>query len=153
MAGTSPDFDGQAFRDAMRATMLMGFSNDTSVQPVFHFNPTGYTFPPNTQLDESGKPYDLSVMATPTVLAPVTVPCAIEWGSGKTVDYKIEAVGDFQYGDMVLTLLDVDYVQVETADFVMMGDQKYEIRFLEPQIGLWDVSVYRMHCRAVQEHA
>jgi hypothetical protein len=133
--------------------MTMGLSNVSNEQPTFVFNPTGYTYPPGTQLDENGKPYDLSVMATPTVLASIQVPCAIEWGSGKTVDYRIEPVGDFQDGDMVLTLLDTDYNQVKAADYVMMGNQKYEIRFLEPQFGLFDVSVYRIHCRAIQEHA
>lgn len=153
MAGSSPDFDAAGFREAMRATMMMGFSTSTPEWPTFYFNPTGYTYPPGTLLDETGKPYDFAVKATPTQAAAISVPCAIEWGSGKTVDYKIEAVGDFQYGDMVLTLLDVDYALVKTADYVMMGTQKYEIRFLEPQIGLFDVSVYRFHCRAVQEHA
>lgn len=153
MAGVSVDFDATGFRDAIRATMMMGFSTSTPEWPTFYFNPSGYTYPAGTTLDETGRPYDLSVMATPTVLSSLTVPCAIEWGSGKTVDYKIEAVGDFQNGDMVLTLLDVDYTLVKTADYVMMGTQRYEIRFLEPQIGLFDVSVYRMHCRAIQEHA
>jgi hypothetical protein len=150
MAGTSSNFDAAAFRSAIQGVMTMGLSNVSSELPTFIF-PTTYSYPPGTTLDEQGKPYDLTILPLATPKASVQATCAIEWAAGTDTDMKIEPIGDIQETDIVLTMLDVDYATVRGAAWVQIGKSKYEIHYIEPPLGLFDVTVYRLHAKTVDE--
>ena len=48
-------------------------------------------------------------------------------------------------------MLDVDYADVEGAEWVRLGGNTYDVLFVEPPMGLFDVTIYRIHCAARDE--
>lgn len=146
MAGTSALFDAAAFRTAIRATMTMGLPGSVADQATFRWSEVK-SF---TKQDSDAKPW-LWTAATITdvVHADVQVPVAME--ILRTVQQEGTSIGDFNVTRVILTLLDVDYDLIVGADVVLLGQNTYNIDFIEPPIGLFDVTVWRIHCRAGDE--
>lgn len=146
MAGDSADFDANLFRSQIRSTMIMGLPTDTSERATFRWKDRD-TF---TQEDSSGAPFDWTSTPTTAVThADVQVPVAVEFL--KRDQGVANAAGSFDMSRVVLTLLDVDHVQVATADIVLLGGNTYDVLLIEPPIGLFSVTIYRWHVRARDE--
>lgn len=145
MAGASSSFDADEFRQNIRDTMLMGLTGTAADRPKFIFNATE-TYTVGEELDDSGTPYDLTVAPTVAGTPAKQVLCAVEWVSGKNTSTDGSTLGDFEEGDLILTLLDVDYTQIKGADHVELDGTRYEIRYVQPSVGLFDVTVYQLHC-------
>lgn len=146
MAGSSPLFDADLFRSQIRATMTMGLPGNVADRATFRWrSDTTYS-----SEDSANKPWLWTESpATNVVHADVQVPVAME--IMRTAEQDGTSVGDFEAVRVILTLLDVDYAQVVGADVVLLGRNVYNIDFLEPPIGLFDVTVYRFHLRAMDE--
>lgn len=146
MAGTSPDFDSALFRTQIRATMTMGLPGSVADRATFRWS-ADKTY---SNQDSDAKPWlwtESSV--TDVVHADVQIPVAMELL--RTVEQDGTSLGDFNIVKAILTILDVDYVSVVGADTVLLGQDEYNIDFVEPPIGLFDVTVYRIHLRAMDE--
>lgn len=143
MAGSSSSFDAADFRTNIRATMLMGLTGNVADRPKFLFNSTE-TF--TGELDDTGSPYDFTTVPTVSSTDPVQVLCALQWSSGANTATTGKDLGDFEEGDLVITMLDEEYAQIKHADKVEVDGTQYEIRFVQPSVGLFDVTVYQLHC-------
>jgi hypothetical protein len=150
MGGTNASFSAADFRSAIQTAMLMGQPNDVADQTTFVwlekdvFAAEGYG--PETD------PYDWT--ATPTSETPaqhmVQVNCAVEFQPG-TIDG--EPMGAFDASRATLTLLDVDWAQVQAVgpdpDQVLIGGITYVI---DPPgavpSGLFDVTVWQLRVSA-----
>lgn len=148
MAGSDPGFNAAAFRDAIHFAMNMGLPNATNERATFKWSPSS-TYDQN---DPNFRPYDwTSNPITTDSHDDVQIPVAAEFGlrggagSGDTV------VGKFDQARVILTVLDTDYTEVEGADQVLLGENTYYVDFVEPPIGLFDVTIYRIHCTARDE--
>ena len=142
MAGTDPNFDAAEFRDAIHSVMAMAAPTDVSLQVTFRWNEER-TFATE---DPAGLPYDWTeTPTTDTQHAAVIVPVAVQFASGSATD---EGMGSFDASQAVLTLLDVDYDAIKTADYVTIGGQDYDIEFVAPPVALFEVTVFTLHCRA-----
>lgn len=147
MAGSNPAFDPDAFRTAIQNTMNMGLPTTTSEQPTFHFAKVK-SYPVGTALDEDGLPFDPTI--TPSVSTPPSkrVPCAVEFTPVNSDELPI---GTLRKTRATLTLLDEDYKKVKDAIEVSLGGDRYIISYVEPPLGLFEVSVYRFVCYAKDE--
>ena len=122
----------------------MGMPADPNEQLVWHINPV-VSF---ENQDPAIKPYDWS--ATPVVDQPgdpdhpsgiVAVDYALEFaatGGGES------EVGRFDQSRLTVTVLDNEYEQIKNADYAMIGRVYYEIKFVAPPVGLFDVTVYQI---------
>lgn len=161
MAGADPAgaFDADSFRTDIRAAMAMGMPEDQEMRPIFLF-PREQTF---DNVDKAGVPWDYSE-------APLTdtgedeehavrcgtgadeVLCAWEAGGGRGGTQSNETpFGDFDALRLVLTILDVDYAKIAGFDRVLMSGNEYRYQFEEPQIGLFDVTIYQVVVGALDE--
>lgn len=145
MVGTDPRFNAAAFRSAIKNTMRMAAPADVSDRATFRWRPARtYTYD-----DPASRPYNWT--ATPvseTVPADVQVDVAVEFTGGSE---RQTALGQFDASKVTLTLLDEDYEQVRGADEVLLGGNTYEVDFVAPPIGLFDVTVYQVFCSARDE--
>ena len=148
MAEPSPDFNASEFRGVIKQTMRMGMPADSEEQLVWHINRV-QTFSPQ---DPAIKPYDWS--APPVVDQPgdpdhpeglVSVDYALEFAASGGGESE---VGRFDQSRLEVTVLDMDYEQIKNADYAMIGRVYYEINFVAPPIGLFDVTVYTIFLRA-----
>ena len=151
MAEPSPDFNASEFSDAIKQTMRMGMPSDPDEQLVWHINPV-VSF---SYQDPAIKPYDWS--ATPVVDQPgdpdhptgiVSVDYALEFaasGGGET------EVGRFDQSRLTVTVLDLDFEQIKNADYAKIGNVYYDIKFIGPPTGLFDVTVYTIYLVARDE--
>lgn len=141
-------FDSDGFRDAIRNTMMMGMPNATSERVTFRWSELK-TF---AKHDASGRPLDWYANPTVNITQPdVEVPVAIEFSARRSMSGATN-VGDFDNPRAILTLLDVDFELVEGADKVIIDGSEYTVEFVEPPVGLFDVTVYTMHISAMDEH-
>lgn len=146
MAGTNSGFNSAQFREAIRFAMQMGTPNKPSEKATFQWAANKEFATP----DVSNRPYNWT--ATPVVenLHPdVQVLCAVEF-SGSASGSGTE-MGTFERTSAVLTLLDQEYEKVKGANRVLLGGNRYEIMFTAPPTGLFDVTVYSIHCQAIDE--
>lgn len=143
MAGTDTAFDADDFRTNIRATMLMGLTAEEADRPKFLFNTTE-TFA--GEVDATGAPFDFTDTPTVSSTASVQVLCALEWASGKNTGTEGRIMGDFEEGDLVITVLDEEYEEIKGADKVEVDGTQYEIRFVQPSVGLFNVTVFSLHC-------
>ena len=151
MAGTDSRFDAAAFRTAIRAAMNMGLPNSTEEQATFKWN-TQRTF---AKADAGGSPWDWeTAAATTTTFVDVQIPVAVEFLSkgGDTLDTRL---GEFDVARARITVLDEDFVSLtqsgRLADQVELGGDLYDVQFVEPPVGLFQVTVYTVHAQAVDE--
>lgn len=146
MAGSNSAFDPANFRTVIRDTMTMGLPENEADRATFRWSPTR-TY---VEQDSSANPWDWTDSATTTVEHDdVQVPVALEFA--RTNEQSGTALGQFDTPRVILTLLDEDYDQVVGADVVLLGQNTYRWEFTEPPIGLFEVTVYRLHLRAMDE--
>lgn len=151
MAGTDSRFDASAFRDAIHFAMNMGLPQDTDLRATFKWN-TDETF---INPDSSGSPFDLTESAASSVsFSDVQIPVAVEFLSkgGDTQDTRI---GEFDVSRIIITILDDDFTELTQsgvfANQVQLDEALYDIQFVAPPVGLFEVTVYQLHCQAVDE--
>lgn len=140
-------FDAAAFRLAIRSTMTMAAPNATADRATFRWSPVK-TF--GTE-DPGHNPY--SWTATPsstTTHADVQVPVAVEFSAPRLAS-KETPLGEFDTARAIITVLDVDYDLIVGADLILLGQNTYEIQFVAPPIGLFDVTVYQIYADARDE--
>ena len=139
------DFPADEFRTAILNTMTMGSPNRAVDKAIFHWESQAqYSIQ-----DRNQKPYDLSP-AEPTeddTPEPVTVLVAVEYIQRNP---SLTGVGEFDKARAVLTILDVEYEKMEGADWVILGGDRYNIKYSTVE-ALFDVDVYTVHCEAVEE--
>lgn len=151
MAGvTNPDFagfDAAAFRLAIRSTMTMAAPNATADRVTFRWSPVT-TYSPQ---DPSHNPYSWTAPPTSSIThADVQVPVAVEF-SARPAASSETGVGEFDNSRAIITILDVDYELVAGADLVLLGQNIYEVQFVAPPIGLFEVTVYQIYTVARDE--
>lgn len=101
--------------------------------------------------DSSGSPWDFtSVPVVTTSHADVQVPVAWQFQPSRTTS-GTNVVAEFEAPVVIVTVLDEDYEQIIGADLVMMGQNTYEIQYVAPPVGLFEVTVYQIYCRARDE--
>lgn len=149
MAGTSPDFNSSEFRSQIKATMRMGIPGDPNEQLRWHFAPVEVYSPQDPAL----RPYNWSTPPDEVIPGNPDVPSGWE-----VVDYAMEFaarpadnnsdVGRFDTSRLVITVLDVDYEKIKTADYAMIGNNHYEISFKGPPMALFDCTIYQFYMQA-----
>lgn len=142
MAGTTPGFDGTAFRTAIRFVYDMAAPN-VSEEKVYFFKATTLVY--NVPVDTDNVPFDPAATVTRHQDPPVTVPCGIEFQdvNGVVVDF-----GTVDAPRLVLTTLDQDYAKVKDAVYVTLRGMKYNYKRTVPPTSLFDVGLYDMHFEA-----
>lgn len=139
-------FSADLFRSGIRNAMMMGLPQNSEERVTFRWT-VKRTY---GVADSSGMPFNFSdAPATEETKADVQVPAAVEF-VGSTTDSGT-SIGAFQTPRAVITVLDVDYPQVEGADQVVLGGNTYQIDYVAPPLGLFDVSIYQIHCQAKDE--
>lgn len=148
MAGiTGSGFDAADFRAGISFAMTMGLPQDTSERATFHFRQT-ISYPLGTRLDSEGKPFDLTIEPEVDGPEPVQIPCAVEFFGA----YGEEGpVGVFESARAIITILDTNWPTVENAIEVTLGGDRYTIAYKEPPLGLFDVTIHRLRCEAIDE--
>jgi hypothetical protein len=140
-------FNAAQFRDAIKFAMNMGLPNTVSERATFRWIPD-YTY---SEADPGGTPYDLDAVPTATD-APedVQVDCAVEFVSRASASGGT-AVGDFDVARAIITVLDTDYASIEGCNQVVLGGDTYDVDFVAPPMGLFEVTIYQIYCTAVDE--
>lgn len=147
MASTHPSFNPAVFREAIRDTMLMGMPNATTERVTFRWSPES-TY---TSIDTGGIPYDATESPTTTETHPdVLVPVALEFAARPAGSMET-SMGEFDTSRIVITILDVDWDEVVGADQVIIDEATYDIQFVAPPIGLFEVTVYQVFAIARDE--
>lgn len=143
------DFDADLFRTAISNTMNMGLPEDTSERVTFRWH-TDKTF---GNADTAGRPYDFTATPATSVSKPdVQVPAAVEFLPGRSGGYDGTVFGNFDDKALaVITVLDSDYPSVEGCDEVILGGDTYLVKYVAPPIGLFSVTIYQIHCQALDE--
>lgn len=155
MAGSDSRFSASKFRDAIHFAMQMGFPEDSSerltwkwiTQREFH------------KEDSGGLPYEwkASQVVSETVVSDLSVKCAIKFTatqSGSRVAGT--ALGVMDVASAVVTLLDTEYDLLlahggRLPDQAEIDGALYEVQFVAPPTGLFDVTVYDVYIQAVDE--
>lgn len=145
--GFGSGFDPDAFREAIRATMTMGLPETVSERATFRWK-TERTYDVE---DQKHNPYSWDdTPATELAYDDVRVPVAVEFSSGYGVAGGT-TIGQFDATRVVITVLDVDYALIEGADLVLLGGNTYNIDYIAPPVGLFEVTVYMIHATAQDE--
>lgn len=147
MAGTNAAFNSTLFRSAIKSAMNMGLPEDTAQRATFRWTPVR-AFGVE---DPGSKPYNWSSTPTSEVLhADVQIDCAVEFSS-RPAGSRDTVVGQFDTSRAILTILDEDFPSIEGATHVLLGGNTYEIQFVAPPMGLFDVTVYQIYADALDE--
>lgn len=152
MAGSHPAFDPANFRTQIRAAMTMGLPTASSERATFKWS-IDRTFAVETAA--SGVPFDLgAVPVTVDAPADVQVACAVE-ALSSSGDSKDTPVGSFDLTKIRLTLLDEDYALIfsgtRRADMVQLDDAIFDIDYVAPPLGLFEVTVFQVYATARDE--
>lgn len=147
-------FPEAQFRTAIRETMKMGMPEADSEKLTWFWN-RAQTYQPD---DLAGDPLDWS--ADPITDDPGN-PTGDPDDDGLIVDYAMEsnspgqgdftAVGIFNMQTIKVTLFDVDYVQVNTADYAKIGNITYKILVEAPPYALFGVTMHDVFLEALDE--
>lgn len=147
MAGSNPNFSAAAFRTAIIDAMTMGLPDAEQERATFRWHKQ-QTF--NT-VDPAGQPYDLTASpATDTTPEDVQIPCAVEF-SARPAGSLETTLGEFDTSRAIITVLDEHIASIEGADEVLLGGNTYDIQFMGPPIGLFEVTVYQLFAIARDE--
>lgn len=145
-------FSAAAFKDAIRFAMNMGLPDTTSERLTFRWTPEK-TFATSSP---AGNPYDLTDAPTSTdSAADVLVDGAVEFVSRASLG-DTSSIGSFENPRLVVTLLDDEYATITDDTLglpnqILVGGNTYNIDFVAPPIGLFSVTVYQIHCTAIDE--
>lgn len=147
MAGTNSSFSASAFREAIRDTMLMGMPEATAKRVTFRWTEEN-TY---STADPGGTPYDPTASPTATTThADVQIPVAMEFAARPAASTET-SMGEFDSTRIILTILDVDWADVEGANEVVIDEATYDVQFVGPPIGLFEVTIYQVYCVARDE--
>lgn len=150
MAGTTDPraagFVASEVRDALRFAMNMGLPETPSERVTFRWSSDKQY----NVADNAGNPYDFT--ATPAVnnsRPDVQIDAAVEFMAATAMVSETGTVfGGFQTPSAVITVLDEDYPSVEGADKVLLGGDTFNVVYVAPPIGLFDMTIYQIHARA-----
>lgn len=147
MAGSSPDFNANAFRTAIQSVFTMAAAPLPSDQIKFYFPSTlVYTESGiDTGVDSIGVPFNPQSTVVRTQPDPVSVPCGIEYldKSGQTTVF-----GDVIPATVQVTLLDEDYAKVQGCAYIVLHGEKYKYVHTVPPSGLFDVGLFTLEFQA-----
>lgn len=133
--GISYKFDADTFRNAIQFVFEMA-APTASEAILFHFTETvAFTGP----ADGDEVPFDPTETIVRTSLAPVSVPCDVEFIQSTEVP---TAFGVVVPSKLRVTLLDVDWAIVKDATFATVGTERYLRDFEQPSSGLFDVGLH-----------
>lgn len=140
-------FNSAEVRDALKFAMKMGLPEAQNERLTFRWR-SQKAF---ARHDPAGRPYQWGDTPTSdTTPADVKVDGAVEFSDHSSADAGTP-VTRFNTPRVVVTLLDVDYVQIETADEIILDDATYVIDYVAPPMGLFDMTVYQIYASAVDE--
>ena len=141
------DFDADLFRSAITSTMEMGLPSNESDRATFRWTPQ-YNY---AIADPEGNPYDFAGAPETTLDKPdVQVPVSVDFQTGSPVPIGT-SLGNVNEVDAVITILDIHFALVTDADQVILGGNTYNINYIAPPLGLFDVTVYNIYLTAVDE--
>lgn len=147
MAGKDPRFNSKQFRDAITFAMKMGLPEDQSERITFRWTPNKVY--DNT--DSGGNPWSWDVTPVDSDERPdVQVPAAFEF-SARPAGTLDTPLGQFDTSRITVTLLDQYFDLIRGADIMIFDDNIYEVAFVAPPIGLFDVTVYQIFGEARDE--
>jgi hypothetical protein len=136
--GIPYQFNGPAFRNAIRFVNEMAAPPLPADQLVFHFTAAvafaGYS-------DGDQVPFNPAEAVTRTIPAPISVPCSVEFTPAADVP---TAFGTVVPAKIKVLLLDEDYLLVADASYVVSDGDRYNRQFVPPSFGLFDVGLHEM---------
>jgi hypothetical protein len=149
----SDRFDEAAFRSAIGETLLMGMPEAVADRLTWVWE-RDRTYVPD---DPAGDPYDWTASPVTNTagnaaltdagaeVQTLVVPYAFEFGvkAGQGTVF-----GELDRSSLIVTLMDTAYEQVKTADYAIIGDTRYRIRFEAPPQGLFGVTVWTVYLEA-----
>lgn len=138
-------FDADKVRKGLHLAMQVGLPPVVENRPTF-FMPRIETA--TSDVDSEGVPFNPSYRPTYTVRKQVRVPCAVEYVDGEG---KLTGFGITMPTKVILTLLDVDMVQVKGFEYVVIGGNRYFYRRTETPRGLVSIGLFKVHCAAEDE--
>lgn len=156
MAGTDPRFNATQFRDAIRFAMTMGFPAETSKQITWQWD-TAREF---SRPDSGGFPLEWTAANVESFsdVSDIIVDCAVEYtavgGASRVAGTEL---GIMDVSNAKVTLLDVDYdVLLGHGGGVFPNKASvdgniYEVQFIAPPFGLFEVTVYSVALQAIDE--
>jgi hypothetical protein len=134
----SYQFDADKFRNAIRFVFEMAEPPENGLEVMFHFVDV-ITVPGIADGDQV--PFDPNVTPTRVTKAPLNVPCQVEFLAASDTP---TAFGTIVPAKLKILLLDVDYLLVSTASFVVLNGDRYNRQYEEPSTGLFDVGLHTM---------
>lgn len=150
-------FPEEQFRDAIRNAMRMGMPENDADKLTWRWNRVK-TFTP---ADPAGRPLHWD---QPAVTDDPGNPTGDADDDGVIVDYAIEvnnissqvdtsftALGALNFQKIKVTLFDVDFAKVKTADYATIGNVRYEIRLEAPNYALFAVGMHDVFLEASDE--
>lgn len=146
-------FPEAEFRDAIRNTMKMGMPEADADKLTWYWR-RAQTYQPD---DLAGDPLDWN--ADPLTDDPGN-PEGDPEDDGVIVDYALETlanpeavtvIGDLNLQNVKVTLFDVDYEQIRTADYAQLRDIVYRIRFETPTTPLFGVTMHDIYLEAQEQ--
>lgn len=145
--GFGTAFDGAVFREAIRNTMKMGLPEDEAERVTFRWTPDR-TY---ANGDSAGNPWSWDdTPATEDAPADVQVAAAVEF-SARPAGSVDTVMGQFDTSRVAVTLLDEDFELIRGADLMIFDGAIYEVQFIAPPVGLFDVTVYTIYGEARDE--
>jgi hypothetical protein len=151
MAGADPDFDAEAFQDAIAGAMVMGTPNQVEERVVFHF---ASEITQNAKVDDVRQPWVFNVAPDPqpedTTPEPVAdLTCIVDWGTdaGATDETRLGPLRNSRAQLIVLKrqwdVVVRDDPLITIADFthVVIGGDVF-VRGEHVAVGLHDVDVH-----------
>lgn len=143
--GIPYQFDSTAYRNAIRFTFEMEQPPEPGLRIVFHFEDV-ITY--LGRQDGEQVPFDPGQQVLRTTPTPITVPCDVQF---KSQNDEPTAFGTVVPARITVLLLDVDYVKVKEASYVVINGDKYLRHYEEPSFGLFDVGLHTMVFTAENE--
>lgn len=147
MAGKNPNFNAKEFRDAIGFAMQMGLPEDPNERITFRWTPNKVY----DDGDAGGNPWSWDSAPVSSDERPdVQVLAAVEFAArpAGSVDTPL---GQFDTSRVTVTLLDEQFELIRGADLMVIDQNIYEVAFVGPPIGLFDVTVYQLYGEARDE--
>lgn len=143
-------FPADTFRAQIAQVMLMGMPENEEDRLTFYWNDIE-TFTPTTDDDD---PLDWT--ATPVTDVPGNSDItegfyrpnyALEFAARPAGSVN-EVTGEIDTTRLLITLLDVDFDKISTADYAKIKDVRYRIQFAAPEVALFPVGVHTLYLEA-----
>lgn len=147
MAGTNAGFNASAFKAGIRQAMTMGLPNAESERITFRWNPDR-TY---QRHDAEGNPWEWDdVPLTDSTQPDVLVTAAVEFAA-RPAGSLDTSMGQFDASRVIVTILDEDYETIRGADLMLFDGNEYDIQFVAPPLGLFEVTIYSVYGEARDE--